>query len=113
MRYQIVSEQSIEKLEDSVSALLETGWQPQGGITCHDYDFYQVLTHPEDNITPLEIKQIQSEFAERLAQVNPVFAIPEQELTEQQRAERQEFWATLVKSFREATKDSKSEKDSD
>lgn len=112
MRYRIVSEQSIEALEKSVAELLEVGWQPQGGIAFHDYDILQVVTHPEDGPTPLEIEQVQNQIAERLVRVYPILAIPEQDLTDQQENERQELLAMLTRTL-DAIQDSKSEKDSD
>jgi len=112
MRYKIVSEQSIEKLQASVGELLKVGWQPQGGITFHDYDFLQVVTHPENDPTPLELEWLLNEIGDRLERTYPILAIPEEDLTEDQKVERQEFVVALAESFAAIAR-SKSEKDSD
>lgn len=106
MRYKIVSEQSIEKLTETVGDLLGEGWRPQGGITCHDYDFYQVLTHSRDTLTP-------SEQAEIMEGLSRAYAIPDSELNEEQRTVRQEVTDVLREAVLDLRERQKSEKGPD
>ena len=96
MRYKIISEQDTEKLEEAVQALLDQGWEIRGGLT---YDgagtFYQVVTNPKFVLTSSE----QTDIDERMNHIQSILAIPDDQLSEQQKADRQRLTETLAEVF--------------
>lgn len=57
MKYQIVSDFFMHELEQKVTALLEEGWELQGGVACsEEYGLYQAMAWKEPPFCPRLIR---------------------------------------------------------